>query len=89
MSTYLYLTCLDHDPPLLAQDESGQHLYDLPRIRIEINNREIIVENYDNSAVPLYFDTGTGHFSANSAFFLSQHRKCNIGITSEYGVSYV
>lgn len=24
MSTYLYLKCLDHDPPLFAADESGR-----------------------------------------------------------------
>ena len=29
MSTWLYLECLDHDPPLTADEEPGQHLYDL------------------------------------------------------------
>ena len=36
MSTYLYLRCEDHDPPLVAREESGQHLYDLPTIRADI-----------------------------------------------------
>ena len=44
MSTYLYLVCLDHTPPLRAASESGQHLYDLPQSAIslvldEINRR--------------------------------------------------
>lgn len=43
MSTYLYLACLDHDPPLFADDESGQHLYDLPQIRADIARRAEMV----------------------------------------------
>ena len=31
--------CLDHDPPLKADGESGQHLYDLPQIRKDIRRR--------------------------------------------------
>jgi len=33
VSTYLYLECADHAPPLRSDDEVGQHLYDLPNVR--------------------------------------------------------
>ena len=48
MSTYIYLQCLDHDPPLRAQDESGQHYYDLPRIRADVANRVELIGEYDS-----------------------------------------
>lgn len=43
MSTYLYLECLDHDPPLRADGESGQHLDDLPQLRADIAARDGLV----------------------------------------------
>ena len=83
MSTYLHLVCLDHDPPLVADGESGQHWYDLPHIRDWVANREALVTALDLSDVGHPF--GTGHFYGNTVEFLAQHRKCAIGIRSEYG----
>ena len=37
MSTWLYLRCESHDPPLENDGESGQHLYDLEQIWADIN----------------------------------------------------
>ena len=92
MSTYIYLVCLDHDPPLLAEEESGQHRYDLPRIREEINNREEIVRAYEggHSLNPRYAsdwdDESTNvYFRVRSARFLARHQSCRIGIQDEYG----
>ena len=81
MSTYVYLECLDHAPPLRSYDEVGQHLYDLPRIRKEIAMRDHFVEidKLDNP-------TDYGHFFTRHAVtFLVQHPKCRIGIRDEYG----
>lgn len=44
MSTYLYLVCESHTPPIVADDESGQHLYDLPQIRSDLANRDLIAK---------------------------------------------
>lgn len=44
MSTYIHLQCLSHHPPLVAESESGQHLYDLPQLREDIANRDLIVQ---------------------------------------------
>lgn len=40
MSTYLYLECQDHNPPLSSHGEVGEYLSDLPRIRREIAQRD-------------------------------------------------
>jgi hypothetical protein len=81
VSTYIYLQCLDHDPPLRAEDESGQHLYDLDEIRRDIADRETMIR---------YYRTGTSfaYFQQHTARFLAQHEKCRIGIADEYGVEY-
>ena len=79
MSTYLYLECLDHDPPLRADDESGQHHYDLPRIRQMIADRDALLKHWDTEW------TNTWSFTTNTMRFLAQHRTCRIGIIDEYG----
>lgn len=85
MSTYLYLTCLDHDPPLRAESESGQHLCDLPAIRADVTrNRDSLVRLWDEGCLNPY----GAPFRANSARFLAQHRTCRIGIVDEYGETY-
>ena len=82
MSTYLYLLCLDHTPPLEAEGESGQHLHNLPQIRADLTNRDQIVAAWDD-----WGDWG-GHFRRNTARFLARHPACRIGIRDEYGVDH-
>ena len=90
MSTWLYLECRSHEPPLIADDESGQHLTDLPRIRREIAYRGDVVKRLlswtQPSALadwtPEMFDNYFGH---QSALFLAKHMRCDIGIRDEYG----
>ena len=82
MSTYLYLACEDQTPPLLAEDESGQHTHDLPRIRDEIAHRDFIVRQIDRTGAV------EGYFEMHSARFLHRHRVCRIGIEDEYGRRY-
>lgn len=79
MSTYVYLECLDHDPPLSADDESGQHLSDLPQIRADLADRERVVASIRDG-----WDPGD-YFRNNTARFLASHKKCRIGIRDEYG----
>ena len=56
MSTYVYLECLDHDPPLRSDGEVGQHLYDLPDIRKYIAQRDMYVAIMAQD-MPVNFDT--------------------------------
>ena len=84
MSTYLYLECLDHDPPLRCEGESGQHLYDLADIRADIAARAALVEIQKLDG---WIDRGH-HFRNNSARFLAAHPRCRIGIRDEYDVEH-
>jgi hypothetical protein len=79
MSTYVYLVCRDHKPPLVADDESGQHLYDLPQIRADLANRDALVAAWKD-------DVQTDlRFRCNTVRFLTAHPRCDIGIRDEYG----
>lgn len=82
MSTYIYLECLDHNPPLCADGESGQHLYDLPQIRADLANRDRIAASFADGW------TADHHFRRNTARFLADHPLCLIGIRDEYGVTH-
>ena len=81
MSTYVYLQCLDHEPPLCSDGEVGQHLYDLPDVRKYIALRDLFVENAKQD-MPVSYDS---YWASNAARFLSQHPHCRIGIVDEYG----
>lgn len=78
MSTWLYLECLDHDPILQSDGESGQHLTDLPEIRADIAKRDIWSSWDANDAV----------WNSLTIRFLRLHPNCRIGIRSEYGDEY-
>ena len=84
MSTYLYLECLDHNPPLLSDGEVGQQLHSLPRIRREIAERNLLAALV-KSEIEHSYDS---HFTSNAARFLAQHPHCRIGIRDEYGDEY-
>ena len=84
MSTYIYLRCESHDPPVVAEGESGQHTYDLPRLREDIANRHIIA-----AALRIGMEPESGlHFWSNTAYFLRDHEHCQLGIVDEYGGTY-
>lgn len=82
MSTYLYLECLDHDPPLRAEEESGQHLYDLPQIRRDVADRGTVLADETGETWP------RDYFRRHTARFLAAHPRCHIGIRDEYGSPY-
>lgn len=80
MSTWFYLRCDDHDPPMLADDESGQHTYDLPQIRADIAERDYLARLYGDT-----YGEGLDYFRKHTARFLAAHPKCRIAIEDEYG----
>ena len=80
MSTYVYLTCRDHTPVIQADDESGRHLSDLPQLRQDIANRDVIVHALQ--VLDLYYD---GSYRDNTARVLAAHPRCHLGIVDEYG----
>ena len=78
MSTYIYLLCRDHTPAIQADGESGQHLSDLPQLREDIANRDVIVQ-------ALGFYPSGSRYRHNTATFLAAHPRCHLGIVDEYG----
>lgn len=78
MSTYLYLRCSAHEPPILSADEVGQHLHDLDRVAGWIADRDSLVANLDRQ--------GTGdHFLGAALAFLAAHPHCEVDVVDEYG----
>lgn len=81
MSTYMYLECQSHDPPLSSHDEVGQHTYDLPDIKKYLASREHFIAN---AKLNLDIDYGS-HWVNTAAHFIAQHPNCKIVIRDEYG----
>ena len=79
MSTYIYLVCRDHSPAIRADDESGQHLYDLPQLRQDIADRPAIVIATSMDCWP------AERYRCSTARFFRQHPTCRLGIEDEYG----
>lgn len=85
MSTWLYLECRDHNPPVRS-DDVGQHLGDLRHIRKLIANRECLLrivkelDEFDGMDIEVY-----DHGARNALWFLREHPTCRIGIRDEYG----
>lgn len=83
MSTWIYLRCLDHNPPLVADDESGQHLYDLPQLRNDLAHRSEMLAHDD--ADDGDYEDGLHYFRRNTLRFFRKHRECVLDIVDEYG----
>ncbi len=82
MSTYVYLACLDHTPPLINRDESEQHASeaDIAKIRSWIERRDVLV--------PLqreYLLDTSDQFFRHTVHFLADHETCRIAAKTEYG----
>ena len=89
MSTYLHLVCLDHTPPLIAEDESGQHLTDLPQIRADLAaDLPALANESENAERPVPFTHDPWYFRRNTIRFRVAHLSCRIGVRDEYGVDY-
>ena len=78
MSTYLYLVCVDHDPPLESTDEVGQHLSDLPTVRAVLASRHSDVMQF------VFGD----RYADTARRFLNQHPRCDVRIRDECGVEH-
>ena len=79
MSTYLYLRCESHSPPLENDRESGQHLYNLEQIWADLDSRDRIAAAWRDGMTPEYY------FRRHTAKFLAAHPHCQIGVIDEYG----
>lgn len=87
MSTYLYLVCEHHDEPVTAEDESGQHFYDLPQLRFDWLNREHWLAYIERFPDALTRDWDhLSYFQRHTFWFLREHAGCGTPVVvSEYG----
>lgn len=89
MSTYIYLVCEAHDAPVKSGEESGQHLYDLPQLRLDWLNRKhwlSYIERFPD-ALTREWDH-LSYFQRNTFGFLREHADCgdSMHVVTEYGV---
>lgn len=87
MSTWIYLVCEQHDEPVRANYESGQHLYDLPQLRLDWLNRRhwlAYIERFPGT-LTREFDLLT-YFQRHTFAFLRDHADCDqMHVVTEYG----
>lgn len=79
MSTWMYLQCEDHNPPLRAEGESGQHWYDVPQIIADVADRAALLSAIDSGM------TVDDYFRRHTFRFLGAHRDCRVTLWTEYG----
>lgn len=90
MSTWLYLECTEHDPPIRSESEVGQHLYDLPRIREWLTDRAGLVDTFKDRLIYTGYVGPEDYFGRHAAQFFMKHPHCRILIRDEYGsVHYI
>jgi hypothetical protein len=90
VSTYVYLACLDHSPPLVADEESTQHRYNDDEMRLVrewVRDRGDLVEAWQNGLVQYrgVSDSSASYFAVNTARFLVGHLTCRLAARDEYG----
>ena len=70
---------MEHEPYLVSQDESGQHLYDLPQLQADYANRDRVAEMWNDEWRP------DAYFRRATARFFATHPVCTLGCKDEYG----
>ena len=93
MSTWCYYQCLDHQPPLVGDEEFTQHVGDRhwDRALALIAQRPVdLDERYLEAYSSLVGDEEItdAYFGGNARRFLNHHPTCRIGVIDEYGVTY-
>jgi hypothetical protein len=83
VSTYGYLVCLDHEPPIISRDESTQHRHttsEMDRLRDWIARREALVDALNRDELDL-----SEYFLRNTVWLLREHPRCRYAARDEYG----
>lgn len=75
MRTYVYLACLDHEPPLVSRDEA-----DIAKVRSWVDRRAQLVPLQRECLLDL-----SDQFFRHTVVFLVDHEHCRIGARTEYG----
>ncbi|MCF3939922.1 hypothetical protein [Gordonia tangerina] len=83
MSTYHYLECTCHNPPLRSDDEVEQHAGTeiLDQVRDMVRKRDTIIPLLRDEMV----DYPDNRYLRNALRFLVDHEHCVINLVTEYG----
>ena len=90
MSTWWYFECLDHTPPLQAQDEFTQHTEDrhwdhaLRLMAQRPVERDGSYWTMDRHGTPTDAERSDAYFDMQARAFLSEHPTCRLGLVNEY-----
>jgi hypothetical protein len=82
MSTWVYFACLDHDPPLRADQESGQHNEWEP-MRTLLAERDSLLDLVHADVLDAY--GLNDRWTSNGLRFFQQHPRCRLACVDEYG----
>lgn len=85
MSTYYYLECLAHTPPIVSTEESARKSSQISQIREDWEHREEIWWSYDSG---LLTNVEFGSPRMATIHFMEHHKDCPVQIRSEYGEVY-
>lgn len=77
MSTYWYLECSSHTPPLRSLEEVEQHTSGLPAVR------ELVARRGNTNLMTYMYSEGA-YFQKNAVGFLLQHSECPLRLVNEY-----
>lgn len=80
MSTWVYFVCIDHDPVLVADAESGQH-NEVEAMRELLDHREDWLDIADDERITI-----SDRYAANGVRFFQQHPRCRLACKNEYAV---
>lgn len=81
MSTSVYLVCIDHDPPIRADSECGQH-GEVDRCRTILGRRDDLLRL--SAECDYFFSTGD-RWTDNGLHFFKTHPRCRVACEDEYG----
>lgn len=82
MSTWHYWECVDHDPPIRADGESGQHDYNRPTMIEDYAKRDLLVAAANDGLWE------NDRYRVNTQAFFREHPHCRLRIVTEYGDIY-
>lgn len=81
MSTWVYYACIDHDPPLVNDLESGQH-GEVDEMRKLLEGRETWLSMLDEYGEHIQL---AERYTANGVQFFQHHPRCALACVDEYG----
>lgn len=88
MSTYLYLQCRSHNPPIWSDSHVGSSLSDVPYALRLLENRAPLIAVRDLADDDVAYGAQFSGYAGAAAWFLTQHRDCEVVLIDQYGETH-